>query len=138
MSTPGILINIDVDDLARATAFYTALLDLQVGRRFGDGGVELIGGAAPFYLLVKKAGTVASSTTGEARRYTRHWTPVHLDFVVDDVDAAVARAVAAGATIDDPAESHNWGRIAHLADPFGHGFCFIQFLGRGYDEIASS
>jgi len=138
MSTPGILINIDVDDLARATAFYTTLLDLKVGRRFGDGGVELIGGAAPFYLLVKKAGTVASSTTGEQRRYTRHWTPVHLDFVVDDVDAAVARAVAAGATIDDPAESHNWGRIAHLADPFGHGFCLIQFLGRGYDEIASS
>ena len=23
-----------------------------------------------------------------------------------------------------------------MADPFGHGFCFIQFLGRGYDEIA--
>jgi hypothetical protein len=22
------------------------------------------------------------------------------------------------------------------ADPFGHGICFIQFLGRGYDEIA--
>jgi predicted enzyme related to lactoylglutathione lyase len=63
---------------------------------------------------------------------------VHLDFVVDDIDAAVERAVAAGATIDDPAVSHSWGRIAHLADPFGHGFCLIQFLGRGYDEIASS
>jgi hypothetical protein len=23
-----------------------------------------------------------------------------------------------------------------MADPFGHGICFIQFLGRGYDEIA--
>jgi hypothetical protein len=23
-----------------------------------------------------------------------------------------------------------------MADPFGHGFCLIQFLGRGYDEIA--
>jgi hypothetical protein len=33
-------------------------------------------------------------------------------------------------------ETHNWGRIAHMADPFGHGICFIQFLGRGYDEIA--
>ena len=30
----------------------------------------------------------------------------------------------------------NWGRIAQMADPFGHGMCFIQFLGRGYDEIA--
>jgi lactoylglutathione lyase len=31
-----------------------------------------------------------------------------------------------------------WGRIAQLADPFGHGLCLIQFLGRGYDEIATS
>jgi len=23
-----------------------------------------------------------------------------------------------------------------FADPFGHGFCLIQFLNRGYDEIA--
>jgi acetyl-CoA C-acetyltransferase len=23
-----------------------------------------------------------------------------------------------------------------LADPFGHGVCLIQFLGRGYDEVA--
>jgi len=23
-----------------------------------------------------------------------------------------------------------------LADPFGNGFCLIQFTGRGYDEIA--
>jgi hypothetical protein len=22
-----------------------------------------------------------------------------------------------------------------MADPFGHGFCFLQFTGRGYDEI---
>ncbi|HEY6986285.1 MAG TPA: VOC family protein, partial [Rhodanobacteraceae bacterium] len=30
-----------------------------------------------------------------------------------------------------------WGRIATLADPFGHGFCLIEFLNRGYDEIAT-
>jgi hypothetical protein len=23
-----------------------------------------------------------------------------------------------------------------VADPFGHGICFIEFLGREYDEIA--
>jgi predicted enzyme related to lactoylglutathione lyase len=136
--TPGILINIDVDDLARATAFYTALLDLRMGRRFGAGGVELVGGAAPFYLLVKPAGSKAGPATSDLRRYERHWTPVHLDFVVDDVDAAVAKALSAGATLDDPPSTHKWGRIAHLADPFGNGFCLLQFLGRGYDEIASA
>ena len=91
----------------------------------------------PFYLLVKPAGSVVSPASGERRRYGRHWTPVHLDFVVADVDAAVERALAAGATLDDPAATHSWGRIAHLADPFGNGFCLLQFLGRGYDEIAS-
>jgi predicted enzyme related to lactoylglutathione lyase len=135
--TPGILVNIDVDDLQRATAFYTALLDLKVGRRFGTGGVELVGGAVPFYLLVKPAGSMVSQASGESRRYARHWTPVHLDFVVADVDAAVERALAAGATLDDPVTTQTWGRIAHLADPFGNGFCLLQFLGRGYDEIAS-
>jgi hypothetical protein len=24
---------------------------------------------------------------------------------------------------------------AALADPFGHGFCLIEFAGRGYDEL---
>ncbi len=136
--TPGILINIDIDDLQRGTAFYAGLLELRIGRRFGDGGVELVGGAVPFYLLVKPAGSVASEATPDRRRYDRHWTPVHLDFVVADVDRAVERALELGATLDTPAVSHAWGRIARLADPFGNGFCLLQFLGRGYDEIASA
>jgi uncharacterized glyoxalase superfamily protein PhnB len=56
--------------------------------------------------------------------------------VVPDIDAAVSRAIEAGATADGGIETHSWGRIAPMADPFGHGICFIQFLGRGYDEIA--
>jgi predicted enzyme related to lactoylglutathione lyase len=135
--TPAILVNIDVDDLDRAVAFYTALLELKVGRRFGVFGVELVGGSAPLYLLVKAAGTATSPASGERRRYQRHWTPVHLDFAVPDLDKAVAAALAAGATQDEPSETHRWGRIAHMADPFGHGFCLIQFLGRGYDEVAT-
>ena len=27
-----------------------------------------------------------------------------------------------------------WGRMATLSDPFGHGFCLIQFAGGGYDD----
>jgi predicted enzyme related to lactoylglutathione lyase len=134
---PSVLINIDVDDLERGVAFYTGAFGLTVGRRFGAAGVELTGGTAPIYLLAKAEGSPASSAGGERRRYARHWTPVHLDFVVADLGAAVQAAVAAGATLEDPAETHAWGKIAHLADPFGHGFCLIEFLGRGYDEIAA-
>ena len=63
---------------------------------------------------------------------------MHLDFVVDDVDAAVARALAAGAVLERPVATSAWGRLAVMADPFGHGFCFVQYLGRGYDELAQS
>jgi predicted enzyme related to lactoylglutathione lyase len=131
----GLLVNIDVDDLDRATKFYCTALELRVGRRF-DGWTELVGASAPIYLLPKRAGTRASSRSDEKRHYERHWTPVHLDFVVTDVDQSVARAQAAGATLESEVETHAWGRIALLADPFGNGFCLLQFSGRGYDEIA--
>jgi predicted enzyme related to lactoylglutathione lyase len=133
--TAGVLINIDVDDLDRAVAFYTAF-GLKVGRRFGLAVVELTGGTAPIYLLCKAGGTLANPASDERRRYGRHWTPVHLDFVVRDLDAALEVAVAAGAKLEPPA-MHAWGKIAPLADPFGHGLCLIEFVGRGYDEIAT-
>src|SRR5262245_34666110 len=99
MSAPGLLVNIDVDDLEKATRFYCEGLGLRVGRRF-DGWTELVGSSAPVYLLPKPAGTRASPASADTRDYRRHWTPVHLDFVVDDIDAAMARAKAAGATVE--------------------------------------
>lgn len=131
-----LLANIDVDDLKRATDFYCSALGLTVGRRFGAGGVELLGSSSQIYLLQKDSGSPATAASVGRRDYSRHWTPVHLDFVVPDLDEALRRAVAAGATLEGEARTHKWGRIAVLADPFGHGFCLIQFLGRGYDEIA--
>lgn len=116
--------------------FYREACGLEVGRRFGAVGVEMLGASAPIYLLAKPAGTRATPASAQTRGYDRHWTPVHLDFVVDDVEAAVERAVAAGATLERPIATQRWGRLAPMADPFGHGFCFVQFLGRGYDEIA--
>jgi lactoylglutathione lyase len=56
--------------------------------------------------------------------------------VVDDVAAALHRAVAAGARAETDIRIELWGKIVVLADPFGHGFCLIEFLGRGYDEIS--
>jgi predicted enzyme related to lactoylglutathione lyase len=129
-----VLINIDVPDLQVAVAFYTEAFDLEVTRRFGEDGAELAGWPVSLFLLRKEAGTVGA---GQSRRtYDRHWTPVHLDVVVPDVQAAVLRAVGAGARIERSIKTWVWGRIAELADPFGHGLCLIEFLNRGYDEIA--
>ncbi len=134
---PSIIVNVDVDDLEGAVRFYTSAIGLRVGRRFGGGGIELVGAEVPIYLLVAGAGSTPFAGAAEARRYARHWTPVHLDFAVDDIEAAVARAVAAGASVEKPISQHPYGRLCVLADPFGHGFCFLQFEGRGYDEIAT-
>jgi predicted enzyme related to lactoylglutathione lyase len=134
--TAGLLVNIDVDDLARGIDFYTRAFDLRVGRRFGSSGVELLGASSAIYLLEKAAGSLASPGGSQRRNYRRHWTPVHLDFVVPAIDAAVRRAERAGALVETPVRTEAWGRIALLADPFGHGFCLIEFRGRGYDEIA--
>jgi len=131
------LINIDVSDLDTASRFYCEGLGLSVGRRFGESGVELLGASSPIYLLVKPAGGPAAAAIAQRRDYARHWTPVHVDFVVPEIQAAVARARAAGAVLEGDIAAHEWGRIALMADPFGHGFCLIEFLGRGYDEIAS-
>src|SRR5262249_11902717 len=55
--TCQLLINIDVDDLNRAAAFYCPAFGLSIGRRFGALGVELLGATSPLYLLAKPAGT---------------------------------------------------------------------------------
>ena len=131
----SLLVNIDVDDLECATRFYCDGLGLKIGRRF-DGWIELVGAAAPIYLLPKAAGTPVSPASSQERDYRRHWTPVHLDFAVADIRAAIERALQAGAKLERDVTTHAYGLLALLADPFGNGFCLIEFRGRGYDAIA--
>ena len=131
-----LLVNIDVEDLGLATKFYTEAFELRVGRRFGEGAVELLGAPVPLYLLVKASGTTPFAGALNARRYQRHWTPVHLDFVVQELPSALLRAEAAGAIREGQVEEHAWGKLALLADPWGNGFCLLELVGRGYDELA--
>ena len=102
-------------------------------RKLGDTVVELSGTSSKIYLIEQPAGSTATKS-GKQRDYSRHWTPVHLDFIVPEIESAVTRARDAGATLERDIRTHKWGRIAVLADPFGNGFCLIEFLGRGYDE----
>jgi predicted enzyme related to lactoylglutathione lyase len=129
-----LLLNVDVPDVETGVRFYTAAFDLKVGRRFGTDFVELLGWPATVYLLAKDAGTVGAG--GDLQRYSRHWTPVHADIVADDLDIAVERAVGAGAKLEAPPKDAAHEKIAMLADPFGHGFCLLQFNQQGYDALA--
>ena len=130
-----LIVNIDVDDIDRAVAFYTDALGLRLARRlFGGTVAELSGATSTIQLLLKSPGSTPVPGQTVARDYTRHWTTVHLDFAVDDLSRAVERAVRAGATLEGTVQSHRWGRLATMSDPFGHGFCLLQFVGRGYDD----
>jgi predicted enzyme related to lactoylglutathione lyase len=134
----SVLINIDVPELEAAASFYTEAFGLQVGRRFGDGAVELLGAEAPVYLLKKAAGSTWSADPAAVenpRRYDRHWTPVHLDFVVEHLEEALERARGAGALAEGEIREFDWGRIALVEDPYGNGLCILEFRGGGYSEL---
>lgn len=126
---PGLLVNIDVPDLAAAVRFYTTALGLEVARHLGPDIAELSGAPSPIYLTQHAAAA--------PRNYERHWTPVHLDFVVTDLEAAIRRAESAGARREGEIRDFVWGRFQMLADPFGHGFCLLQFKDGGYGNIES-
>jgi uncharacterized glyoxalase superfamily protein PhnB len=132
-----LVVNIDVDDLEQAITFYSAGLGLRLRRRlFADSVAEMSGASSIIQLLLKPAGSSPVSSNPVTRGYKRHWTPVHLDFVVEDLSGAIERAIHAGATLEGTVQSYAWGHLAMLSDPFGHGFCLLQLVGKGYDEVA--
>ncbi len=127
---------IDVDDMNKAIAFYTAGIGLTVGRRFDAVWVELTGATTPIDLLANSSGSACCAGAPALHRdYQRHWTPVHLDFVVADLDATVERVRGLGATLDREIQIRPFGRLANLADPFGNGFCLIEFNDKGYAAL---
>jgi predicted enzyme related to lactoylglutathione lyase len=132
----SLLVNIDVPDIQSAVSFYRDGLGLRFARFITDQVAELFFHDVAVYLLEKEEFSAASSSNSVHRTYERHWTPIHLDFTVDNVERATDRAARFGATIEKPITTHAWGKIAVLADPFGNGFCLIEFIGRGYDELA--
>lgn len=127
-----VIVDIDVPALAPAIDFYTSALGLTLERRLDDDVAELAGASCLVCLLEKPAGSPPARGLPLKRDYARHWTPVHLDFVVDDLAAAAARAIAAGARQESEAIDWRGSTCITFSDPFGHGFCLIAFAGDGY------
>jgi catechol 2,3-dioxygenase-like lactoylglutathione lyase family enzyme len=118
-------ISIDVPDLEAGIRFYGGLLDLDEGPRPLPHLCVLGGGAQPLLLIARDEGTRPFPDAQVRRSYARHWTPVHLDFHVEDVAATRDRALALGATCEAWHEAPGRPAAAFMADPFGHGFCLI-------------
>lgn len=129
------VINIDVPELAAAIKFYSDALGLKLNRELDDDVAELAGASSIIYLLANKAGSAATSV-GETRRYSRHWTPVHVDFVVEDVAKAAGQAISAGAIQESECIKWRGSKCITFSDPFGNGFCLIEFTGGTYRDDA--
>ena len=124
--TMSVSISVDVPSLADGVRFYTLAFGFEMRNAPVPGVVVLRAGNTKLCLLEKKAGTRPSPHTTQTRTYDRHWTPVHLDIHVDDLDAALARALEAGAKKEQVFRNPEHGSAAFCSDPFGHGFCLIQ------------
>ncbi len=134
----GVIANVDVDDVERAVAFYSEALGFVFKRWLFDGSVaEMSAGPFLLYLLDAPAHSIAVSGTEIRRDYARHWTPVHLDVVVDDLDTALQRALSAGAIADGNMVDEDPCRFVTIRDPFGHGICLLEFKEGGYDLVES-
>ena len=130
------IINIDVPDLASGIEFYTKAMGLRHARTIDNDVAELEGVSSTIYLLKKSAGSSISQTSPTARTYVRHWTPVHLDFVVNNLNDAKEKAIKAGATCESECVEWMGSKCITFSDPFGHGFCLIEFSGDTYQDTA--
>jgi len=82
-------------------------------------------GSSQIGLIEKPAGTKPAKGSNDVRRYERHWTPVHIDFHVDDFEDVLVKALNAGAICEQKFEGGGRPPIAFCSDPFGNGFCII-------------
>jgi predicted enzyme related to lactoylglutathione lyase len=115
---------IDVPDLSVATAFYRDALGCSVDKQQASHNTLSAGGVT-MHLMLNEAGTAATGDGTCYRTYERHWTPVHLDFDVDDLDAAMAVVQRSSGTVES-VQRGDWGGMAICADPFGNGFCLVS------------
>ena len=117
---------IDVPDLALGVRFYADAFGFSKVSEPYPGVAVLAAETTKITLLEKREQSKPSPNTSDVRRYDRHWTPVHLDLHVADLQAALDRAVRAGAIKEQFFDNPEHGSAAFCADPFGHGFCLLE------------
>jgi len=112
-----------VSDLARMTAFYEAAFDFHQVNGFDTPDFEeamFRQGDDPFLfmLLCYKDGRTLGDSAAHGPT----------GFVTDDLDGALAKAIAAGATLKLGPMDVGPTRVAFLDDPEGHEIEVIQFI----------
>jgi PhnB protein len=121
---PRIIPYLIVRNAAKAIDFYTRAFGAELTTRFAEPGGR-IGHAE----MAFAGGTIMLADEhpemGFTGPETRGGATSSLTVYVEDVDAAAARAVAGGATLERPIQDEFYGeRVARLRDPFGHLWTF--------------
>ena len=127
---------VEVQDTEAGVAFYTSALGLTVRRRLTPRWVELAGARIPIFILGNRPDSFAAGDAEITRDFERHWTPVHLDFIVDELEPWIERVRGAGARVERE-ERYDTFRMANCSDPFGNGFDLIEIAPGGYDAIVA-
>ena len=120
------VLTLGVDDLERALAFYRDGLGLAtqgiVGREFEHGAVAFFDLQSGLKLALWPRGDLAHDTgLGQAQPSATEVSIGHNVRDKSEVDAVMAQAAAAGATIVKPAQETFWGGYSgYFQDPDGH------------------
>ncbi|GGF58665.1 hypothetical protein GCM10011519_35610 [Marmoricola endophyticus] len=117
-STRLAMTTIDCADVGAESAFWAALLELEVVATDHESYAMLRGSEGPALGFGRVEGYEPPPWPNEGG--TKQF---HLDVAVADVAAAEARAVELGATLADPQPGETW-RV--LLDPAGHPFCLTD------------
>ncbi len=116
-------ISIDVGEVERAAHFYERALGCERKVRHSARWLVLTMNGLDIHLQEQLAGTIGAAN--QERSYARHWTPIHLDFGVTDVQTEMGAVRRHGGTVEGY-NADGSAEIAHCADPFGNGFCLIR------------
>jgi predicted enzyme related to lactoylglutathione lyase len=115
MANRWVGVTIDCLDVARVSAFWSALLDRPPGPT--EPGWVYLGhrdDAQPRLVFQP----VSEPNQGKVR--------LHLDIAVDDITEGIAQVIALGGRFTGERHDYDEGVVVVMADPEGHEFCLAQ------------
>ncbi|MDR0649577.1 MAG: VOC family protein [Synergistaceae bacterium] len=113
-------VTLDSSDFRKLSEFYVKLLDGKIVREFGDHGLAVGAPGTEMQLNFQNAEGYEPPVWPEEPGKQQQMA--HLDFLVDDLEEAVSRAVELGAK---KASQQFIQEIVVMLDPAGHPFCLI-------------
>jgi predicted enzyme related to lactoylglutathione lyase len=125
IARPSVHLSIDVPNLEAGLRFYGNVFGFREKARPFPTMAILDANNVTVCMHEKAAGTKSSPGGSDLRRYERHWTPVHVDVHVEDLDAALEKMRAEGGLVEAEFRTEGPMPVAFCSDPFGNGFCVI-------------